>query len=134
MIALAAGSDFVFGSFWSSHAMLTSLIASLLVLAVTVVVLNEAIDRRDRRRWSMLAQYVLFQLVQTARATWMGTVELIMGIEIETGSTEGLLAGASARDSTRRRSRPPRGRCSPIPSAAACSRRCGHPRGPFARA
>ncbi len=94
VIALAAGSDFVFGSFWSSHAMLTSLIASLLVLAVTVVVLNEAIERRDRRRWSILAQYVLFQLVQTARATWMGTVELIMGIEIETGSTDGLLAGA----------------------------------------
>ena len=94
VIALAAGSDFVFGSFWSSHAMLTSLIASLLVLAVTVVVLNEVIDRRDRRRWSVLAQYVLFQLVQSARATWMGTVELIMGIEIETGSTEGLLAGA----------------------------------------
>jgi hypothetical protein len=74
--------------------MLTSLIASLLVLAVTVAVLNEAIDRRDRRRWSVLAQYVLFQLVQSARATWMGTVELISGVEIETGATEGLLAGA----------------------------------------
>jgi cytochrome c oxidase assembly factor CtaG len=50
VIALAATSDFLFGSFWSSHAMLTSLIASLLVLAVTVVVLNVALDRRDRRR------------------------------------------------------------------------------------
>ncbi len=94
VIALAAGSDFVFGSFWSAHAMLTSLLASLIVLAVTVVVLNEALDRRDRRRWSVLAQYVLFQLVQSARATWMGTVELIRGVEIETGATEGLLAGA----------------------------------------
>jgi hypothetical protein len=94
VIALAAGSDFLFGSFWSSHAMLTSLIASLLVLAVTVVVLNEAIERRDRRRWSVLAQYVLFQLVQSARATWMGTVELITGHDIETGATEGLLVGA----------------------------------------
>jgi hypothetical protein len=94
VIALAAGSDFVFASFWSSHAMLTGLIASLLVLAVTIVVLNEVIDRRDRRRWSVLAQYVLFQLVQSARATWMGTVELVTGHEIETGSTEGLLVGA----------------------------------------
>ena len=94
VIAVAAASDFVFGSFWSSHAMLTSLIASLLVLAVTVVVLNEWIDRRDRRRWSVLAQYVLFQLVQSARATWMGTVELITGQEIETGSSDGLLVGA----------------------------------------
>jgi hypothetical protein len=101
VIALAAGSDFVFGSFWTSHAMLTALIASLIVLAVTVVVLNEAIDRRDRRRWSVLAQYVLFQLVQSARATWMGTTELITGHEIETGSTEGLLVGAAlALDTT----------------------------------
>ncbi len=94
VIALAAGSDFVFGSFWSSHAMLTSLIASLLVLAVTVIVLNEALDRRDRRRWSVLAQYVLFQLVQGARASWMGFVELITEQEIQTGATAGLLEGA----------------------------------------
>ena len=40
VIALAAGSDFVFASFWVSHAMLTALIASLIVLAVTIVVLN----------------------------------------------------------------------------------------------
>jgi hypothetical protein len=94
VIALAGASDFVFGSFWSSHAMLTSLLASLLVLAVTVAVLNEVIERRDRRRWNLLAQYVLFQLVQSARATWMGTVELITGRDIETGSTQGLLVGA----------------------------------------
>jgi hypothetical protein len=94
VIALAAASDFLLSSFWSSHAMLTSLIASLLVLAVTVVVLNEVLDRRDRRRWSVLAQYVLFQLVQAARATWMGLVELVAEHEVETGSSEGLLAGA----------------------------------------
>jgi hypothetical protein len=94
VIALAAGSDFLYSSFWSSHAMVTSLLASLLVLAVTIVVLNEVIDRRDRRRWSVLAQYVLFQLVQSARATWMGAVELVTGHEIETGATEGLLAAA----------------------------------------
>ena len=101
VLALAAGSDFLIGSFWGSHAMLTSLIASLLVLAVTVVVLNEVLARRDRRRWSVLAQYVLFQLVQSARATWMGLVELVDGRDIETGSSEGLLAGAGlALDTT----------------------------------
>ena len=93
-VVVAAASDFLIGSFWGSHAMLTSLIASLLVLAVTVVVLNEVLDRRDRRRWSVLAQHVLFQLVQCARATWMGLVELVDGHDIETGSSEGLLAGA----------------------------------------
>jgi hypothetical protein len=57
-------------SFWGSHAMLTSLIASLLVLAVTVVVLNELLARRDRRRWSVLAQHVLFQ----GRVDWISDV------------------------------------------------------------
>jgi hypothetical protein len=94
VLALAAASDFLVGSFWSSHTMLTALIASLLVLAVTVVVLNEVLDRRDRRRWSLLAQHVLFQLVQCARATWMGLVELVDGHDVETGSSEGLLAAA----------------------------------------
>jgi hypothetical protein len=101
VIAVAGASDFLFGAFWSSHAMLTSLIASLLVLAVTVVVLNEVLDRRDRRRWSVLAQYVLFQLVQCARASWLGFAELVTEQAIETGASEGLLAGAQrALDTT----------------------------------
>jgi len=86
VLVAAAISDFVVGSFWSGHAMLTSLLASLIVLAVTVVVLNEWLDRRDRRRWSLLAQYVLFQLVQAARATWIGLLELIEERPIESGT------------------------------------------------
>ncbi len=96
LIVLAGASDFVLGSFWSAHAMLTSLIASLIVLAVTVVVLNEWLERRDRRRWSVLAQYVLFQLVQAARATWTTLTELIMEREIEPGDPEELRAAAAA--------------------------------------
>ena len=68
VLALAAGSDFLIGSFWGAHAMLTSLIASL--LAVTVVVLNELLARGDRRRWSVLAQHVLFQ----GRVDWIRDV------------------------------------------------------------
>jgi hypothetical protein len=94
VIVIAGASDFPLGSFWSGHAMLTSLIASLIVLAVTVVVLNEWLERRDRRRWSVLAQYVLFQLVQAARATWIGLVELIQQQPVESGSTEGLVVAA----------------------------------------
>src|SRR5579871_526325 len=94
MIGLAAGSDFVIGSFWSRHTMVTSLSASLLVLAVTVAVLNEWLDRRDRRRWSVLAQYVLFQLVQTARLTWTTLFELLDGEEIAVARTEDLVAAA----------------------------------------
>jgi hypothetical protein len=98
-IALAAGSDFVFGSFWSAHSMLTSLIASLIVLAVTVAVVSEVVDRRARRRWSVLGQYVLFELVQTARATWIGLVELGDLGEIDARSSDGIRTGADlARD------------------------------------
>ncbi len=95
VIVLAGASDFLVGSFWTGHAMLTALIASLIVLAVTVVVLNEWLDRRDRRRWSVLAQYVLFALVQAARATWTTLTELIMEREIEPGDAEQLRAAAA---------------------------------------
>lgn len=94
VIALAAASDFVVGSFWSRHAMLTSLLASLLVLGVTVVIVNEVLDRRQRRRWTVLGQYVLFQLVQSARATWVGLVEIGGLGDVDAGSTAGLQAGA----------------------------------------
>jgi hypothetical protein len=92
-VAGAAASDFVFGSFWSAHAMLTSLVASLLVLAVTVAIISEVLERRARRRWRVLGQYVLFELVQSARATWIGLIELAGLGAIEAGSTDGLRAG-----------------------------------------
>jgi hypothetical protein len=92
LIALAAASDFVVGSFWLGHAMLTSLIASLVVLVVTVAVLNEWLARRDRRRWSVLAQYVLFQLVQAARATWTSLVELMDQQAIDAVSSDEMRA------------------------------------------
>lgn len=94
VIALAAASDFLVRSFWSKHAMVTSLVATLIGLVVTIAVVNEWLARRDRHRWSVLAQYVLFQLVGCARATWLELAELVYGHEIETSSTEGLLAGA----------------------------------------
>ena len=34
----------------------TSLVASLIVVAVTAAVLNEVLERRQRERWSVLAQ------------------------------------------------------------------------------
>jgi cytochrome c oxidase assembly factor CtaG len=49
------------------HTLLTGLVASLVVVAVTAAVLNEVLERRQRERWSVLAQYALFDLVRTAR-------------------------------------------------------------------
>jgi hypothetical protein len=102
LIAAGGVSDFVTGSFWERHALLTSLAANLLVVAVTVAVVNEILERRDRRRWSLLAQSVLFELVQGARATWTGLLEVLRLTEVRSGSLESLSqAAAIARDPDR---------------------------------
>lgn len=102
-LVLAAGvSDFVVGSFWERHALLTSLVANVLVVAITLVVINEFVERRDRRRWNLLAQSVLLALTQSARATWTGLVEVLRLGEVHSGAVQPLLEGASvARDSER---------------------------------
>jgi rRNA maturation endonuclease Nob1 len=102
-LMLAAGvSDFVIGSFWSQHAMLTSLVANVLVVAITLAVVNEFVERRDRRRWNLLAQSVLFALTQSARATWSGLVEVLRLGEVHSGTVQPLLEGAAvARDTER---------------------------------
>src|SRR5579859_4099695 len=56
--------DLANDGFWSRHALLTSLVASLIVVAVTAAVLNEVLERRQRQRWAVLAQYALFQFVR----------------------------------------------------------------------
>jgi hypothetical protein len=102
LIVAAAASDFFTGSFWERHGLLASLLANVLVVAVTVVVVNGVLDRRNRRRWNLLAQNVLFALLQSARATWTGLLEELEVTEVESGDPASLLAVANvARDSER---------------------------------
>ena len=102
LILAWGASDFVWGSFWAHHDLLTSLLSNILVVGVTVAVVNEAIERRDQQRWSLLAQSVLFALIQTARATWTGMVEVLELAEVQSGAVESLRAGAEVtRDSAR---------------------------------
>jgi hypothetical protein len=61
--------------FWARHALFTGLLASLIVVAVTAAVLNEVLERRQRERWSVLAQYALFEFVSAARLVWTGLLE-----------------------------------------------------------
>jgi hypothetical protein len=68
--------DFANDGFWSRHALFTGLVASLIVVALTAAVLNEVLERRQRERWSVLAQYALFDLVRTARLVWTSLLEL----------------------------------------------------------
>jgi len=61
---------------------------------VTVAVLNEVLERRQRERWSVLAQYALFDLVRAARLVWSGLLELA-GLVPEGELEDGALAAAS---------------------------------------
>ena len=85
LFAGAIASDFLVGSFWQRHSLLTSLLANVLVVAITVVVLNELLERRDRKRWNLLAQNALFVLTQSARATWTEMIELLGITEVHAG-------------------------------------------------
>jgi hypothetical protein len=94
LTGLAVGSDFVIGSFWSKHAMVTSLLASLLVVVISVAVINELLEARNRRRWNLLAQSVLFALVQSARWTWTTMLMVLRLTEVQSGAMESILEGA----------------------------------------
>jgi hypothetical protein len=78
MAALTGGvvSDATSGPFWARHALLASLVASVIVVMVSVAVINEVLARRGRRRWRILAQYVMFELVRNARMIWLGVLEV----------------------------------------------------------
>ena len=68
--------DLTDDEFWFCHTLFTALVASVIVVAVTAAVLNEVLERRRRERWSVLAQYALFDLVRTAPLVWTGLLEL----------------------------------------------------------
>jgi hypothetical protein len=76
VLAGAIAWDLANDGFWLHHALFTSLIGGIIVVAVTAAVLNEVLERRQRERWSVLAQYALFDLIRTARLVWTGLLEL----------------------------------------------------------
>lgn len=72
-------------SFWDHHEMTSSILASLVVVGITVVVINEVLERRESARWRVFAQNALLELAAIARFTWVGLGELL---EVE-GDTAG---------------------------------------------
>jgi hypothetical protein len=78
LLALVGGvvSDALAGSFWNHHSLLAGLASSVIVVMLTVALVNEAVERRSRQRWSVLAQYVMLQLVRDARLVWTGVAAL----------------------------------------------------------
>jgi hypothetical protein len=88
--------DLINDGFWFRHTLFTALVASLVVVAVTAAVLNEVLERRQRERWSVLAQYALFDLVRTARLVWTGLLELAGLVPDGEFEDTGLEAGSDA--------------------------------------
>jgi hypothetical protein len=96
LAALSAGvvSDFSAESFWAGHALLTGLAASAIVVMLSVAILNEVLDRRRRQRWSVLAQYVMFELVRNARMIWTGILDAAGVLQVSHDQLETLEMGA----------------------------------------
>ena len=94
--------DLANDGFWSRHVLFTSLVASLIVVAVTAAVLNEVLERRQRQRWSVLAQYALFEFDRAARLVWSGLLELAGLVPDGALGDAALTAGSKAvRDTPR---------------------------------
>ena len=94
--------DLANDGFWARHALFTGLAASLIVVAVTAAVLNEVLERRQRERWSVLAQYALFDLVRAARLVWSSLLELAGLVPDGELGDDALAAGSEAvRDTPR---------------------------------
>ena len=101
LLALVGGVlwDLLAGRFWAEHALIAGLVASLIVVMLTVALLNEALERRSRQRWSVLAQYVMLQLVRDARLVWTAVAELAGLMPSDPPGTErDVLAAATSID------------------------------------
>ena len=104
LAALVGGgvSDLTNASFWRRHALLPGLAASVIVVMLSVAVINEVIERRRRERWSVLAQYVMFELVRNARMIWSGILEVAGLLPADSNQAEAFDAGAQiVRDTDR---------------------------------
>ena len=104
LLALAGGivSDVVGGSFWARHALLAGLTASVIVVMLTVAVINEVLDRRTRERWSILAQFVMLELVRNARLIWTGVLAQVGLLTPEDTRPDSVEAnGRTVRDTPR---------------------------------
>jgi hypothetical protein len=75
-LAAAIASEQFAEHLWVHHPLLAGLASSAIVVMLSVAVVNEALEIRGRRRWRVLAQYVMLELVRDARMVWMAVVEL----------------------------------------------------------
>ena len=104
LLALAAGivSDLVEGEFWARHALLASLAASVIVVMISVAVIDAVLERRRRERWSILAQFVMLELVRNARLIWTGVLAQVGLLSVDAARPESVDAnGRIVQDTPR---------------------------------
>lgn len=75
-LAAAIASEQFAEHLWVRHPLLAGLASSAIVVLLSVAVVNEALEIRARRRWRVVAQYVMLELVRDARMVWTAVVEL----------------------------------------------------------
>jgi hypothetical protein len=75
-LAAAIASEQFAEHLWARHPLLAGLASSAIVVMLSVAVVNETLEIRRRRRWQVLAQYVMLELVRDARMVWTAVVEL----------------------------------------------------------
>jgi hypothetical protein len=75
-LAAAIASEQFAEHLWLRHPLLAGLVSSAIVVMLSVAVVNEALEIRGRRRWRVLAQYVMLELIRDARMVWMAVIEL----------------------------------------------------------
>jgi hypothetical protein len=76
-LALISVSDFLLTDFWDHNAMVTSVVADILVLVIGIAVVNEYLTARSRRRWRLVADYSLVELASCCRHVWVHLAEAI---------------------------------------------------------
>jgi hypothetical protein len=104
LLALVAGvvSDAFAAHFWGRHPLLTGLASGVIVVMLSIALISEAFERRSRRRWRVLAQHVMIELVGNARLVWTAVMELAGLMPPDAYTTAAIDAGARAvRDTPR---------------------------------
>ena len=97
------GSDVVAGHFFTRHPVIAGLLANLIVIMLSVAVINEALQRRHRRRWRVLAQYAMFDITLFARLLWTSVLDYAGLLPITQSSPKEVLdvGGNIVRDADR---------------------------------
>jgi hypothetical protein len=104
LLALVAGvvSDALAAHFWGHHALLADLASSAIVVMLSVALVSEALERRRRRRWTVLAQHVMIELIGNARLVWTAVTELASLMPSDAYTKASIAAGTRAVHDTPR--------------------------------